>query len=680
MNKRVLVIVFAALLFCESGVVCAQRLNAPSSVSSQELLPASTKAWVSIPDSKQLNQKFLETQIGKLTKDEKLAPFIESLKTQFRDWMNEKNVRLGLNFEDVQEIRSGEICFAGILPSPNPINNNDKLGRGSHGMVLLVDVSQNLDEAKALLENLADDLTKRGATKEKYGDEGSVFGAEVSKWKFPKKSRIKSHRFAYQTITSGWLLSSDNEIIFREIVRRLVNIDNVKAGETLAAQKAFQTVMKTVALDGVEPDVFWYVNPFGYIQLAQTIAREEQEFNQTNNDDWARILKKIGFDGFKGVGGFIAFATGDHEFLHRTYVHKPVDEGQDVKQRQVFGLFDFENTKKSGLAPPNFVPNSVSGYFGASWNMQRALKNVGHAIDTFAKKQGTFDDTLDSLRVEMKVDVPEVVSKFDDEFIVISDSELPIQDDSERLVVAIRLNGDKEYVIGNIKKSWPHQHRQFEYNGFEIVEIDDSIGNEDIDDLELEDDPFRDPSEIDEDEELDEEEVAFSLFEKRFCCASDEYLFIANNLDYLKKMLSGDCENSLSDSTDYTRVQTSLGKIVDESRISFRNFGRMDRIMRPNYEMMRTGKMAANNTILARLINHVFESNSNDSDQARTQKIDGSKLPSDFDKHVAPYFGPAGWVMESTKDGWLFSGIMLERQDFENQVVKKEDVTSPQHK
>ena len=130
-----------------------------------------------------------------------------------------------------------------------------------------------------------------------------------------------------------WLLSSDNETIFRKIVRRLVNIDNAQSGETLASQVAFQNVMKTVQLNDVEPQIYWYVNPFGYLQLAQAIAREKEEFNQSSNDDWARILKKIGFDGFKGVGGYIAFATGQHEMMHRTFVYKPTSEDQDVKQK-----------------------------------------------------------------------------------------------------------------------------------------------------------------------------------------------------------------------------------------------------------------------------------------------------------------------------------------------------------
>lgn len=668
MESRVLVIILATLLLLPD-FAAAQELNGSKAVSSQELLPASTKAWLSIPDSKRLDEKFLETQLGKMSKDEKFSPFMDEFRAQLRQWMNEKNVRLGLNFDEVQDIRSGEICIAGILPA-QPLGAQEKLGRGSHGLVILVDVSNNIDEANELMGKINKDLVKRGAVEEDYED---VFGAEVTKWKFPKKKVLENQRFAFQTITDGWLLSSDNEAIFRQIVRRLGKMDNAKAGETLASQVAFQNVMKTVHLDNMEAQIYWYVNPFGYLQLAQAIAREKEEFRQSNNDDWARILKKIGFDGFKGVGGFVGFATGQHEILHRTFVYKPTNDQQDVKQKRVFGLFDFENKKKSSLAPPSFIPDTVSGYFCASWNMQRALKNVGYAIDTFAKKPGTFEDTLESLREQMNVDVTQVVSKFDNEFMIVSESTEPTEQNSEKITIGIRSIADPNDNIKSLEDSWPHQHETKEYKSAtdktrKIVRIDDSIGSEE---LELDDDIFGDP---DLEEEEEEEEAQFSIFEDRFCSATEDFLFVANNEANLKKVLDGPTQNPLVKSQDYRRVAAALDQMSDKSRISFRQFSRLDRVIRPNYEMMRAGKMAASDTILARLINHLFKTRNKDKDAVRVQKIDGSMLPADFENDVAPYFGPSGWVMETTYEGWLFSGVVLERSELANQVVKKENL------
>ena len=65
--------------------------------------------------------------------------------------------------------------------------------------------------------------------------------------------------------------------------------------------------------------------------------------------------------------------------------------------------------------------------------------------------------------------------------------------------------------------------------------------------------------------------------------------------------------------------------------------------------------MAASDTILARLINHLFKTRNKDKDAVRVQKIDGSMLPADFENDVAPYFGPSGWVMETTYDCLLYT-------------------------
>ena len=77
-----------------SAVANAQELDATPSVFTQDLLPASTKAWFSIPDAKRLDEKFLETQLGKLSRDEALEPFIESLKKQFKEWLTDGNTKI----------------------------------------------------------------------------------------------------------------------------------------------------------------------------------------------------------------------------------------------------------------------------------------------------------------------------------------------------------------------------------------------------------------------------------------------------------------------------------------------------------------------------------------------------------------------------------------------------------
>ena len=159
---------------------------------SAQLLPGHTKAWVSIPSIVRLQESFDTTQFGLLAKDKAIEPFIESLKSQFSDWAAEKNVRLGVKIENLDEIYSGEICLAGIVPSIA----GQEIERGSHGLVLLVDVSGREDKATNVLAEVNRRLVEKGAVQTKV----DINGASVTLSTVEKGKRLRSSQTTLQTI------------------------------------------------------------------------------------------------------------------------------------------------------------------------------------------------------------------------------------------------------------------------------------------------------------------------------------------------------------------------------------------------------------------------------------------------------------------------------------------------
>ncbi len=630
-------------------------------ISSESLLPASTKAWLSVPDIEKLDEQFLKTQFGRLTQDERLKPFIDSLHEQFQAWLQQRNLRLGIKIEKVREIHTGEICLAGILPQQAD-EEAAKLGRGSHGLVFLVDVSKTEDKARELLANIEKEMLNRGATREPMGD---IHGAKINKWKLKRTNQLINHQFAYQTILGGWLLASDNENVFRDIVRRLANVGQIDSAQTLASLPSFQSVMQNVQFSDADSHVKWYIDPFGYVQLAKAIADEEQALKKCSND-WVEVLRKVGFNAIQGIGGAVSFSTGEHEMLHREFVYMP-DETTDQNQKRVFGLFDFRNPSKSALHPPPFVPNSASAYFGATWDMAKALKNAGYVVDAFLKDPGAFDKILAGLEQEMDVDVPGVLSKFANQIYIVSESELPIDEKSEHVLIAVKLNGDSEYVFDNIRKAYPDA-KEVEIAKFKGLEFDTTVEQCDPDELIFHDPAFGGCIE----EEEEEVEPQFKLFEQRYFVVTDEFLFITNNTGYMEKILKGEQDIDMSESNDNQRIAAALSKLSDDKRVSFRQFARIDQSLRTNYEMIRQGKMGSSQTVLARLLNLAFTSPSTNADVPRQQKIDGTKLPENYEEIVAPYFGPMGWVMETTDDGWLVTGCMLKKSELDHLATKTE--------
>jgi hypothetical protein len=115
--------------------------------------------------------------------------------------------------------------------------------------------------------------------------------------------------------------------------------------------------------------------------------------------------------------------------------------------------------------------------------------------------------------------------------------------------------------------------------------------------------------------------------------------------------------------SDYERVDAALQKLVDNKIFSSRQFGRLDKALEANYELLRQGKMEQSTTVLAKIINQIFKSGSQDENESSTEikRLDGKELPADYAKAIAPYLGTMGWAMEDEKDGWRISGCVLKR-------------------
>ena len=191
---------------------------------SEELLPSSTRAWFSVPNMKALTDGFQQCQIGKLSNDDALKPFFDSFEKQARRWLDEKNIKHGIQLADLETFQTGEICIAGVLPR-NPSGDGV---RDKHGLVLLVDVTDSKKEAEQLLIDVGKKLKEKGATSRIEEPSGVV----TTVWETEFK-KIKRKQSAYHAIVENWLVSSDNAEVFKEIIRRIKRIETDDAS-TLA--------------------------------------------------------------------------------------------------------------------------------------------------------------------------------------------------------------------------------------------------------------------------------------------------------------------------------------------------------------------------------------------------------------------------------------------------------------
>ena len=651
----------------KQGLVQADDAVQSSGLRTQELLPATTKAWISIPDAKDMADRFDRSQFGELAKNKTLKPFADSIKSQVKDWIDQQNVRLNLDVDQLKGVSSGEICFAGVLQED-----------GKHGVVFLMDVSGTRGKAANLSDRISKKLTARGATKKLV----AIQGVNCTQLTLDKPKLFRTPRKTFHAIVdikggkkSSWMLVSNNESVFRDVLRRLNFPDRIQAVETLAAQKAFKAVMTQTKPIEFSSQVKWFVDPFGYIKLAQKI-RDEEAKSKVPRNDLAKKLAEAGFDAFRGVGGQVSLMTGKHEVVHKTFVYA---DKIKVGQKKVFDLFDFNVNKTLPHKLPRWVPDDVSSIIIGDWNIQKAFGAVGHFWDANTKP-GSWEQLLIDLKTDpqLRFDLADVVSQVDNRFVVVSSTERPIGPKSERVVVSVRLKDRAQDVFDNLSRVNPDA-RVITVGKWKFIEIDSTveeeggieIGVEGIDDDDLDLDLY-------EDEDEEEENERFELFEKRYITVapipgveSRSELLLCNNKNYLKKILARRKSN-VESSTDFVRVKRSLAALTDDTKVSWRQFGRLDKGLETNYEMMRRGEMASSQTMLARVINRIFNKQAAedarlqgkefDKDAVRKQELDGATLPKDFSKSIAPYLGATGSVVELTDGGWRITGVILDRR------------------
>ncbi len=608
--------------------------------SSEQLLPNSTRAWISVPNPKTLNEAFATTQLGQLSHDEKLKPFMDDLRDQIRARFNDDRVRHGIKLSKFESLDTGEICLAGILP-------RDAAGdvqRNKHGLIMLINVTRCKPEAQKLLDEAAADLRKDNVASavEKFGE------VEATKWTFPLREGVLNERVAFHAIAGGWLISSNNRELFGHVITQATDA-KAPADGTLAKDEVFIEVLKRSKIDSddIPTHVRWFVDPFGYLDLARVIAEEDQDPDtKQRSTNFAKIVSSSGFDAIKGVSGQLALATGQQEMIHRTFVFAPADQDAgDKKYPKSAAILDFYNRDKIVFEPEAWVPETASSYVTFTWNLDKVVNNIFHVVDAVTD-EGSFERMVQNIKESNNVDVRKLVECLNNRISIVSEVVKPIDINSEKIVVGVGIRKDEEDVRQQVKNFFGSALK------IDVVE-DIEIYSEAITEEEDDGDIFGDEAE----EEADAGGSG-DVMEQKFVAVKQGYVLISNDLEYLKRIVTAKPQ-SLQKSADFIRIREMLDKFATPDEVSLRHFARLDRVFEVNYELIRSDKIQSANTILAKILTAAREEAEKEGVEAK--KFDPSKMP-DYDATVAPYLGPTGWVMESKDDGWLITSCLLKRE------------------
>ena len=629
------------------GLMVSRGLSA-AVPSMDTLLPKTTVGFVSATNSVRLTQQWNKTQLGKLMADPVMKPFAEDFRAQMQAQWSALADRLGIHLDDLRGVSTGETSLALLEPQP-----------GTAATSLLLDVTGNLDKAKALLAKARGSLTAGGAqeTIQKiHGIPVYVFAVPLpqNQQAATAPGGAAAAAATGQTVyflTDNLFGACDDLAVVRDILVRLVNGN---PSGSLSQVEAYQKVMKRCAADDPDhvPGIRWYVYPMGYAEATRAATPPDK---QRKGKTIIEIMRHQGYTAFRGVGGHVDVAADGYQILHRTAVFAPPPYTESMK------MFVFPNGKD--FTPQAWVGRDVAAYFTVYVDIRNAFKNFGPLYDEIIGEQGVWKQTLEGMISDPsgpQVDLSkELIANLGQRVTMVTDYKLPITTTSERLLWAIETKNAAavakaiEKCVKNdptIKKRTIAGHVVWE-----IVEEEDTGAPQlkiDVPSLT----PKKEDGKSKPDEKDDDQDKENHFLPHGAITVAHGQLFIASHIDFLEKTLAPlDANRRLATQPEFQKVWDITFNDLGVKQQSSRSFAWTDRAVQPTYELIRQGKMPQSESLLGRTLNSLAAPGKKGA--LRRQRIDGSKLP-DFDI-VGKALGPSTAAMTSEPNGWFIKGVLM---------------------
>jgi hypothetical protein len=628
-------------LFASVLTLCSWWLATPawSVPPSDELLPASTKGFVSVPNVDDFRQRWAQTQLGKLTADPVMEPFIKDLQRQVREKYIKDRFNLTLTWNELAEACGGELTLAAIQP------DGDDQGQ-AHASVLIVDITGRQDAAIRVLDEAARQLKAKGGQRRV----AKVAGHELVIYDLPRQRGKALADHVIYFLVDDLLVLANHQAICADILQR--HVSGVRENN-LANSVAYRRVMDRVQgeVGSTTPHVTWFVEPFGYAE----VVRASQSGPRKRGKDMLAIFKSQGFDAVEGVGGWVHLMTGEHEMVHRTFIFAPGQPGNESRFKLAARMLDLPNGEQWSW--PDWIPHEMASATAFNLKTQQAFNYSASLVNAIADDDNFFEDLLSGIKNDPagpQIDVrSEFVAHLGDHVIVVADHTFPITPQCERMLFAVSVK-DEEAVRRTLHKaldSDPYA-RKLTVEGYTVWEM---LDQEETDgpDLELSIDgiePIGVPPAADEEEERILRNSALTVAHGQF--------MVATHVDLFRKIFAKRAsDDQLALSEDVQLIAAHLDRL-GAGNDAVRSFSRTDETSRPTYELVRQGKMPESESMLGRILNRLL--GPEEEDVLRQQTIDGSQLP-DF-QTVRRYLGPAGLFTRSEQDGWYCSGLLLNKQ------------------
>ncbi len=628
--------VLCVILICGVYSAAAHAAEKPA----DRLLPENTKGIFWVPNLQRMQQSWDHIELGKLAADPAVKPFVEDLQAQIQTRIDSTGLRMGIGIEDLLDVCAGDVAVAFIEP---------REGNQKHAVAAMADITGKANAVDKLLKKVDENMQKRGATR----DDKKLGEIEVTIYTVPVKKGARKTFKAVLFQAGNRLFAVDHEDTAIEIMK-IVQGANLPV---LADQPAYRKTFDRIEKEQQEaPHLVWWVEPIAYAR----VAREAAAVQRRQRTDLLQAVANQGFEALRGMGGFLTLGKGDFELLYRGYLYAPpVAEAGEERYELAARLLAFPGDDPLDIQA--WIPEGVSSYASATWDIQSSYQYIGALIDEIAGEEGFFEDLKTSLLEDpngpmISLD-DDIVAHLGRRVTIITDCRTPLTVDSERFLVAISLK-DAKALSKSLERTLDSDPdaRPVEVDGqqmWEIIQEEEDAYDAAGDGF----DSFGGFGPAIEEQPAEEEQV--SLMTNSAITVLHDHLIIASHVDFIVDLMRRDpTEPRLNDSPDFKSVRNALVQLGSTDDDTAQLFSRSDEELRASYHLIREGKMPESKGLIGQVLNRLLSPQ--EKGVVREQRIDGEKMPEY--QVVRRYLGPVGAFIVTEEEGWYAAAVGLTKQ------------------
>ena len=586
----------------------------------QELLPETTVAFVQIDNFRDMMEKMRESSMGKLMQDEAVAPLVEGLWDEARMAYADVEDKVGVSFDDIQALPSGEMTFAVIAPR-----------RQNPEFMMIIQLDEDSEAVDRVLERGRELITQEGGqeiTKEESDDgiEFESFVVDGKTIKFFQKD--------------GWMVGSSSPEELDAFIDRWFGRE-VEKVRPLSQNRKFVTIMnRCLGSNELKPEARFFVDPINFAK------------SQTRGDIGAQIainmLPVLGLDGLLGVGGSMILSEDEFESL----VHAHVLLANPRK-----GVFEMIAFKPTDYKPEPWLPLDTATYMTTSWDVEQMLTELSTMIDTVQGEEDVVDLWFeDNLNKELELDVKEdILAHLSGRITYAEWISEPIQLNSQVQIFALGLKDAEAFeesldvVIERINRDEEEERMvEGEYKGFRTWTVNTGIERQ----MER-----RRQRRIERGEDVDGLEFETEMQPRPVVALVGDYLlmsFSSRSMQFIEHAIDtfeGDFESLVDDEKYYT-VSQKMNRMLKTDMpcgISYQNPEHAFKLL---FEL---AKSEETQSFITR------QTEGNKYVAGFQQRMRDNPLP-DFDD-VKKYFRPSGGFAVSDDTGYHFLAFSLREQE-----------------